>query len=465
MAVQEIDIGKLKVHPKNIRKQYEGIDELAASIKEKGIMQNLTVVPDPETKGFYLVVIGNRRLTAAKEAGLKTVPCAIVEDMDDKDQVTTMLTENMNRKDLKVYEESAAMQMCLKDFGFSTEEIAKETGLSQTTVNHRLNVAKLNPKVLQKKVEDPDFQMTLTDLQSLEKVEDIKTRNKILKEASNSAELANKARQAAAQEKKEKNEKILIEMLTKKGITQAPDEAKNDWSHKKFKSVQSYRLSENLPKTIKIDGGMKDRELFFYSEYGRITICEKVKKSKEKKELTPAEQAEKEKDRAKRELKAKYKELMEDMRQFIVEIIDGKVKPVKDTEKIEDQLWNLIMHSSVYPDFRKVEELLLGKDLWAKDVEDEDRENVANKAQEVPRLYQMMAVCHQAMKQADPMTYRGEYNEGFGEKMKMFFDSLHEYGYTYPDEESKQIADGTHEKYVKPVENVMPEPEGGEDID
>ena len=123
--IREISLDLLKIHPKNVRKEYDGIDELAQSIKENGIMQNLTVVPDPEEQGKYLVVIGNRRLTAARKAGIETAPCAIVENMEDKEQILTMLTENMNRKDLKIYEESAGIQMCIKDFGIDTKPLMK----------------------------------------------------------------------------------------------------------------------------------------------------------------------------------------------------------------------------------------------------------------------------------------------------------------------------------------------------
>lgn len=70
--IQEIEISKLKIHPRNVRKTYRGIEELAESIKAKGILQNLTVVPDKDEEGTYLVVIGNRRLTAARMAGIST---------------------------------------------------------------------------------------------------------------------------------------------------------------------------------------------------------------------------------------------------------------------------------------------------------------------------------------------------------------------------------------------------------
>lgn len=64
--IQEIATEKLKIHPKNVRKTYTGIEELADSIKAKGILQNLTVVKAPDDPESYWVVIGNRRLTAAR---------------------------------------------------------------------------------------------------------------------------------------------------------------------------------------------------------------------------------------------------------------------------------------------------------------------------------------------------------------------------------------------------------------
>lgn len=78
--IQDIAIEQLDIHPQNVRKVYTDIDELAESIKARGVMQNLTVVPNPDKKDHYLVVIGNRRLTAARKAGLKTMPCSVGND-------------------------------------------------------------------------------------------------------------------------------------------------------------------------------------------------------------------------------------------------------------------------------------------------------------------------------------------------------------------------------------------------
>lgn len=137
--IQNISIELVKVHPNNVRKTYNDIEELAESIKAKGILQNLTVVPDPQEPGKYLAVIGNRRLTAARMAGLETVPC-IVSDMDEKEQTSVMLLENIQRSDLTVYEQAQGFQMML-DLGETEDTIAEKTGFSkknsQTSFEYR----------------------------------------------------------------------------------------------------------------------------------------------------------------------------------------------------------------------------------------------------------------------------------------------------------------------------------------
>lgn len=72
------------------------------------------------------------------------------------------------------------------DLGDTEEQIAEKTGFSKTTIRRRLNIAKLNQDELKKKEQDENFQLTLKDLYELEKVKDIKTRDKILREATSS---------------------------------------------------------------------------------------------------------------------------------------------------------------------------------------------------------------------------------------------------------------------------------------
>jgi ParB/RepB/Spo0J family partition protein len=146
-----IPIAELRHHPKNPRKEIGDVSDLASSIKEAGIMQNLTVVQDPDYDpdpgqpiNRYLVVIGNRRLEAAKAAGLKELPC-FVSDMDERTQLTTMLAENMQRADLTITEQIDGIQECL-DLGLSDAEIRKKTGLSKTTYSERKKLGKCPKK-------------------------------------------------------------------------------------------------------------------------------------------------------------------------------------------------------------------------------------------------------------------------------------------------------------------------------
>lgn len=102
-----LPVDRLHPHPDNPRKALGDLTELAESIKANGIFQNLTVVPDDPTSSYttFTVIIGHRRLAAAKLAGLTSVPCVITE-MSPDEQVATMLAENMQRNDLSVYEQA-----------------------------------------------------------------------------------------------------------------------------------------------------------------------------------------------------------------------------------------------------------------------------------------------------------------------------------------------------------------------
>ena len=105
-----LSVRSLHPHPKNPRKDLGDLTELTDSIKKNGIMQNLTVIPGfykMDGKFFntdqeYTVIIGHRRLEAAKAAGLTEVPCRIYENLPENDQIATMLEENMQRNDLTV---------------------------------------------------------------------------------------------------------------------------------------------------------------------------------------------------------------------------------------------------------------------------------------------------------------------------------------------------------------------------
>ncbi len=171
--IKEIKVTEIKPHPQNPRLEIGDVEELAASIKAKGILQNLTVV---ESDAGYTCIIGHRRLTAAKQAGLDTVPCVVAE-MSEREQIETMLLENMQRSDLTIYEQAQGFQLMM-DFGESIEEIAEKTGFSQSTIRRRVKLAELDKEVLKETVERG---ASLMDYAELEKIKDITLKNEVLK--------------------------------------------------------------------------------------------------------------------------------------------------------------------------------------------------------------------------------------------------------------------------------------------
>lgn len=168
-----ISIEKLVPHPLNPRKDLGDLTELTESIKENGVLQNLTVTPRFDIFDSYTVIIGHRRLAAAKLAGLNTVSCSVVH-LDEKQQVAMMLLENMQRVDLTPIEQAKGIQQCL-DFGMTEADITKQTGLSKKKVKHRLNILKLDQESVQ------SVNASIDDFIQLESIKDIDARNKLLK--------------------------------------------------------------------------------------------------------------------------------------------------------------------------------------------------------------------------------------------------------------------------------------------
>ena len=138
--IMMIPIEALEHHPDNPRKDLGDLKELIASIQASGIMQNLTVVPNPADEETWLVVIGNRRLEASRAAGIKELPC-VISDMDYKTQLATMMAENMQRVDLTLTEQAQGVQLMM-DLGMDVKEIAKRTGLRKDAVERRVIMAK-----------------------------------------------------------------------------------------------------------------------------------------------------------------------------------------------------------------------------------------------------------------------------------------------------------------------------------
>jgi len=123
------------------------LEELAASIKEHGILQPLVVVEKDEGRGYELVA-GERRLRASKIAGLKVVP-AIVRDYGELERLELALIENIQRSDLNPIEEASAYQKLNDNFGLTHDQIAKRMGKSRPVISNAIRLLGL-PDEIQK---------------------------------------------------------------------------------------------------------------------------------------------------------------------------------------------------------------------------------------------------------------------------------------------------------------------------
>lgn len=138
------DIRPGKAQPRRVFAQ-DGIEELAQSISCYGVLQPLTV---RRRQNWYELIAGERRLRAAKLAGLTEVPCLISEANMEEASVLA-LVENLQRQDLNFWEEAEGISRLVKVFGMSQEEAARRIGKSQSAVANKLRLLKLPPDILE----------------------------------------------------------------------------------------------------------------------------------------------------------------------------------------------------------------------------------------------------------------------------------------------------------------------------
>ena len=203
--ITNIACRRLHPHPDNPRKELGDLTELAASIRENGIFQNLTVIPghymtaeeyadsvaadggsrqsamavwNPKimwSSDDYTIIIGHRRAAAAQQAGLFEVPCVVVE-MDEREQLQTMMIENMQRTDLTTYEQAQGFQLML-DLGDTVEQVASKSGFSQSTIRRRVKLLSLDRDAFRR----AELRgATLSDYAELDKIESVEDKNKAL---------------------------------------------------------------------------------------------------------------------------------------------------------------------------------------------------------------------------------------------------------------------------------------------
>jgi ParB family chromosome partitioning protein len=149
----EIELTKISPNPKNPRRHFDKhkIDELAASIKQKGVIEPIIVrsfAKKNETRILYEIVVGERRYKAATAAGLAAIP-AIVRDLTDDEAYDFMLIENLQRDDLTDREEAESFKAYVKAHGEGAEAaLAEKTGIAPAYIRGRIRILELPARIL-----------------------------------------------------------------------------------------------------------------------------------------------------------------------------------------------------------------------------------------------------------------------------------------------------------------------------
>lgn len=437
--IKYIGIEHIYPHPDNPRKDLGDLTELVESIKKNGIMQNLTVIPMEGREGEYMAIIGHRRSAAAKLAGIKEVPCRIIEGMSLKEQVSTMLEENMQRNDLTIFEQAQGFQMML-DLGETEESIAEKTGFSKSTVRRRLSIAKLDPVLLQKKEQDDNFQLTLKDLYELDKIEDIKTRNKILSEARDQRDMSWRINQAAGEERRKKTAAVLIPKLEAMGIKKAPKSVENERWSGKWENIKEFDLNKEAPEEISYKAKKND-ELFYVTWGYSVHIIRKMEKSKKQ---TQEEADKKERDRKIKQIKGILKDMDKRRREFVLSIVDGKIAPLK--EDVRDELWILNIESGTCCYLSAIRRFITGKGDW--ELKSEERKVIDEKVANLSTTLQMLIILSEGIQGKETVEYYGTYKVENGTILTKVYELLKRYGWSFEVGE-EEIINGTSELYLE----------------
>ncbi|GFN37167.1 ParB/RepB/Spo0J family partition protein [Tepidimicrobium xylanilyticum] len=175
--VKNIDISSIFPNKEQPRKEFDDslLEELKESIKQHGVLQPI-IVRERETG--YEIVAGERRWRAAKTAGLKEIPCVVME-IDDEEAVKLALIENLQRDDLNPVEEANAFKKLIEDYNLTHEEVAKSLGKSRSYITNSIRLLNLDKEIIELL---EDGQITSGHGRALLSIKDSKERKKIAKQ-------------------------------------------------------------------------------------------------------------------------------------------------------------------------------------------------------------------------------------------------------------------------------------------
>ncbi len=172
-VIRNIPIDRLTANIHQPRKDFGDIAELADSIKEKGILEPLLIRPK---NGKFEIIAGERRFRAAQIAGLSEIPC-IEHDIADNEALEVSIIENIQRKDLDVYEQAFSIKSFADIYGYTHQEIAQKIGKSRVTVTELIRITDLPEEILERcrelKINSKTFLQELVKLENIEPMKEM----------------------------------------------------------------------------------------------------------------------------------------------------------------------------------------------------------------------------------------------------------------------------------------------------
>ena len=474
--LQQIEVARLIPHPNNPRLDLGDLTELTESIKARGIMQNLTVMPEDVElynrkisgkkayAGNYIVIIGHRRTAAAKLAGIDKVLCAVVTDMDEMTQLATMLLENIQRNELTLVEQGRGFQLML-DMGENYKSISRQTGVSESTVRRKVKIVKTFGADAISKVQDRNIK--LEDYERLCKVEDPEKQTEVFdKIGTNEFDWA--LRSAINAQEKEQRKSQIIGIIS--GFAVQVDKEDHNNAHGEY-YWNFYRMdegdieeAEELADKINTDEKLSKRDIFFTvsSGYQRITIW-----AKDDDEPQEEDEVEKEKQRQINERMERHNRLMTMFKQAR-EMRISFVKKYRSTVKHVNTIDRMVVHALLQSTSVCEETLRMIFDIkhkfrshWEKGEQETQEEAVLRIIQEYgDECYSGLdlrfigAYCR--LENSNITTnalergyYTARYKENPG--LTKIYEYLGSLGYVMSDEEDK-LMNGTHELYTRSEE-------------
>ena len=168
--IRMITLDRIDPNPRQARCELGNLEDLMASIKAKGVLEPILVRPRNDR---YEIIAGERRYVASKNIGLKDIPC-IEMNVKDNEALELALIENLQRKDLDVFEEADGLKALVDIYSYNHNQLAEKIGKARSTITEIVNVARI-PRRLRElcKNHDINSRSTLIEIAKLEKEQDM----------------------------------------------------------------------------------------------------------------------------------------------------------------------------------------------------------------------------------------------------------------------------------------------------